>query len=164
MSSSSHINWKRTEFFIEAELRVPVLDRHVEVWVQPESDSASSPSAAQVRAFEAFLTLTPEQKADWTHQVALDCHYTCLQFQMDGYDPPVRLRKRGDVWKYVRLRNVFIPQHGPTLDRYVFVHGNCGWDKEHGLELLFKNERLFSVGQEVGLAQNEAWSRCFIDE
>jgi len=44
--------------------------------------------------------------------MALDCHCTCLRFVVDGDDPPVRLGKRDDVWKHVRLRQVFIPQHG----------------------------------------------------
>jgi hypothetical protein len=164
MSNSSNIKWKRAKFFIESKQRVPVLGRVVDVWVQPESDSAGSPSPAQLHALDAFLALVPEQKKDWTHQVALNCHYTCLRFEVDGDEPPVRLRKRDDIWKHVRFRQVFIPQHGTTRDRYVFVHGGCDWEEEHGLELLFKNERLFRVGQQEGLAQNEEWSLYFINE
>jgi len=110
---------------------------------------------------DAFLALGPEQKDNWTHQVALDCHYTCLRFEVDGDDPPVALPNRSDVWKHVQLRRVFIPHHGTTRDRYVFVEGGCDWEEEHGLELLFKNERLFRVGEEfsawVGMRQKR---RC----
>jgi len=164
MITSSNLKWKRTEFFFESKLRVPVLDQSVDVWVLPEDDSASLPSPTQLRALDAFLALAAEQKADWTHQVALDCHYTCLSFEMDGEKPPVHLRKRNDVWKYVQFQQVFIPQLGATNDRYVFVYGRCDWEVEHGLELLFKNERLFKVGQQNGLAHNEEWSLYFINE
>jgi hypothetical protein len=164
MSNSSSIKWKRAKFFIEAKHRVPVLARVVNVCVQPEDDSSDSPSPAQLRALDGFLALNADQKDDWTHQVALDCHFTCSRFTRDGEEPPVRLRKRKDVWKHVRLGQVFIPEHGTTSDRYVFVSGGCDWEEEHGLELLFKNERLFTVGPEEGLAQNERWSLYFINE
>ena len=163
MSNSSNIKWKRTEFF-ESKLRVPVLDQLIDVWVQPENDSSDLPSPAQLSALEAFLALGPAQKAEWTHQVALDCHYTCLRLETDGDTPPVRLRKRNDVWRHLRLATVFIPKHGKTADRYVFIDGSCDWEEEHGLQLLFKNERLLRVGQNEGLAMNEEWLLFFINE
>ena len=163
MSNSNNIKWERTEFF-ESKLRVPVLGQLVEVWVQPESDSAASPTPAQIRALDAFLALGPEQKADWTHQVALDIYDTCRLFGIGQDETPVRLRKRDDVWKHVRLPQVFIPTHGKTHDRYVFVDGSCDWEEEHGLELLFKNERLIRVGRNEGLAQSEEWLLYFINE
>jgi hypothetical protein len=164
MSTSNNIKWKYTQFFIEAKLHVPVLGRIVEVSVDPEDSSSKLPSPSQLRALDAFLALAADQKEDWTHQVALDCHYTCLRYEIDGEDPPMRLTKRSDVWKHARLGQLFIPQHGTSADRYVFVCGGCDWEDEHGLELLFKNERLFKVGQQDGLAQNEEWSLYFINE
>jgi len=164
MSISSNIKWKRAKFFFEAKLRVPVLGQVAEVSLDRESDSARAPSPAQLHALDKFLALGPEQKAGWTHQVALNCQYTCLRLEVDGLEPPLQLRKRDAVWKHVRLRQVFVPRHGSTRDRYVFVHGGCDWEEEHGLELLLKNERLFRVGQQEGLAQNQEWSLYFINE
>lgn len=164
MSNSSNIKWKRAKFFLKTKLRVPALGLVAEVWVDPEESSSKLPSPFQLRALDGFLALAADQKVDWTHQVALDCHYMCLRLELDGEEPPVRLGKRNDVWKHVRLTQVFIPQHGTSADRYVFVSGDCDWEVEHGLELLFKNERLFKVCEQDGLAQNEEWSLYFVNE
>ncbi len=164
MSKSSKIKWKRTEFFIESKVRVPILGQIVEISIDPEPETANLPSPAQIRSLEAFLALSPDQKNGWAHQIALDCYYTCLGYKIDGETPPVRLRKRANVWRHLRLRQVFVPQHGNTQDRYVFIQGGCDWEEEHGLELLFKNERLFRVGPQEGLAQNEEWFNYFISE
>ena len=136
----------------------------MDVLVEPESESATLPSPAQSRALEAFLALGPNRLAEWTHPVALDCQYACLRMKMEGGKPPFKLRQRNEVWRHVRLTQVTVPQHGATADRYVFVDGECDWEEEHGLELLFKNEHLFKVGPQEGLAQNVEWLNYYINE
>lgn len=164
MINSRDIEWKLTEFFIESKVHVTCLGEEVDVWVDPEDDSTDLPSPSQLHALDAFLALDLAQKVDWLHQLALDCHYTCLRDEVDEDDPIMVLRSRNEVWDHLRLNQLLIPQHGTTSDRYLFVTGNCDWEEEHGLELLFKNERLIKVGAQEGLAQNEEWSLYFINE
>jgi hypothetical protein len=40
----------------------------------------------------------------------------------------------------------------------------CGWEPEHGLEVLFRDGVVPQVTQQEGLASNEAWSLRYIDE
>jgi hypothetical protein len=164
MMNANDIEWKRTEFFIESKVHIACLGEEVDILVYPEDDSLNLPSPSQLHALDAFLALDLAQKVDWSHQLALDCHYACLRDEIDGEDPIMVLRIREDVWDHVRLNQLLIPQHGTTSDRYLFFTGNCDWEEEHGLELLFKNERLIKVGPQEGLAQNEEWSLYFINE
>lgn len=164
MGKADSIAWKRKDYFFEAKLRVPVLGGIVRVEVDLEDDSCASPSTAQLKSLTCFANLATELKSDWTHQIALDCHYTCLQLEVEGEKPPLRLRRRSNVWKHLKLTDVFVPQHGKSVDRYVFVAGSCDWEDEHGLELLFKNEQLLKVGRSDGLAQNEEWELYYINE
>jgi hypothetical protein len=164
MKNEKFIKWKRSDFFFEARLSVPVLGMTMDVWVEPENESDKGPSPAQLRALQSFLLLACDQKDEWTHQVAMDCYHTCQRAKMEGGKPPVSLRQRKAVWKHVRLKQVLIPAHGKSGDRYVFVDGECDWEQEHGLELLFKNERLFKVGPQEGLSANEEWQRYYINE
>jgi hypothetical protein len=164
MRRSTKIQWMRDEFFITSRLHVPVLGKVVEVWVDPETDSANLPSAAQLRALKAFLLLKPKQQNDWSHSIALYCQETCQQYERDGDNPPVRLGKRKEVWKHVEIQTIHIPKHGKSRDRYVFVGCWCAWEVEHGLELLFKNEQLFKAGPCEGLDSNEEWKLNYINE
>ncbi len=53
---------------------------------------------------------------------------------------------------------------GAQLSVHLLASRGGWWEEEHGLELLLKNERLFRVGQQEGLAQNQEWSLYFINE
>jgi hypothetical protein len=68
------------------------------------------------------------------------------------------------IWQHVQFNGVIVPRHGGTQDRYVFLSGNCSWDPEHGVELLFKNGRLFKVDRANALYVSDEWDQFFTEE
>jgi hypothetical protein len=158
-----HIEWDRNgDFFVyRTEIPVPLLSRSLRVRVVADGRAVS---AAQAESLAELRRLPPERREDFTHPVALDCWFTCQEIEIDGEEPPVILRKRTQVWRHVDLREILIPRHGKSRDRYVFLHGNCDWDREHGLELLLKNGRLLRVGRQEGLFCSEEWGLYYISE
>jgi hypothetical protein len=56
----------------------------------------------------------------------------------------------GRVWEFVRWTAILVPLQGPSGSRFVFVQGDPAWDEEHGVELLFRDERLIRVDRASG--------------
>jgi hypothetical protein len=54
------------------------------------------------------------------------------------------------VWEFVRWTTILVPLQGPTGSRFVFVQGVAAWEEEHGVELLFRDERLVRLGRASG--------------
>lgn len=160
---TSGIEWDREdEFFVSrSPVRVPLLGSELPVRVVPERKGVSR---SQQEALQALLHLPAEEREEFTHPLALDCWYTCQEFEITEEDPPVKLRKRAQVWRHIDFREVLIPSHGKSRDRYVFLNGRCGWDEEHGLEILLKNGRLLRVGRQGGLFCSEEWELYYISE
>ena len=157
------IGWDREDDFLvsRSPVPVPLLGRDLRVVVAPERRAVST---AQREALRELLRMPPERAGDFVHPLALDCWYACQEYETDGDRPPVRLRKRDQVWRHVDIGEVLVPRHGRSRDRYVFLHGGCAWDEEHGLELLLKNGRLLRVGRQEGLFCNEEWDLYYIGE
>jgi hypothetical protein len=132
---------------------LPLFGRDVAVTVHREADAVTP---AQAAALAQLLTLPPGPPADLTHQVALQC--------WRSYSDEVELQVRGDVWGLVEVTDLFIPRHARSRDRYGFLGGECAWDPEHGLDILYKNGRPFEVGPQRGLALNQAWRLYYISE
>lgn len=54
------------------------------------------------------------------------------------------------VWEFVRWTTVLIPLQGPSGSLFVFVQGDPAWEEEHGVELLFRDERLVRLDRASG--------------
>jgi hypothetical protein len=164
---ADQISWVNDGFlgYLQASepVHVPLFSASLEVRVNAEQ-GATSPTASQLGALQQFLELPSSQRDALTHELVLVCHEVCAQRRIDGQDLPIRLARRADVWSYVGFSTITLPAHGATRDRYVFVAGGCDWDEEHGIELLFKNGRLFKLSAQDGLATNEAWYARYIEE
>jgi hypothetical protein len=63
------------------------------------------------------------------------------------------------VWRYVRWTTILVPLQGPSGNRYIFVIGEPEWEPEHGVELLFCNERLVRVDRAQGAFLGRFWER-----
>lgn len=160
---ADEIDWKRDEnWFVSARpVLIPLIDQRVPIQIDRED---RKPTLAQLEAVQGILELTPDRLQEFTHAVALDCWYTCQDFEIEGLKSPVRFRKRSQVWKHVSWEAVHVPTHKKSRDRYAFLHAECAWDVEHGLELLLQNGRLLRVGRQEGLSLNEEWELYFVNE
>jgi hypothetical protein len=54
------------------------------------------------------------------------------------------------VWEFVRWTTILVPLQGPTGCRFVFVKGDPAWEEEHGVEMLFRDERLVRLDRASG--------------
>ena len=53
------------------------------------------------------------------------------------------------VLEFVRWTHIIIPEQG-VGSRFVFVQGDPAWEEEHGVELLFRDERLIRTDRASG--------------
>jgi hypothetical protein len=160
---AADIEWKRDDdsFVSSSPVPIPLIGRSLPIRVERER---REPTPAQLEAVHGLLRLPAERLEEFTHAVALDCWYACLEFEIADQVPPVRLRKRTQVWRHVTWQEVHIPTHRRSRDRYAFLYAECAWDVEHGLELLLQNGRLLRVGRQEGLSSSEEWDLYFINE
>jgi len=68
------------------------------------------------------------------------------------------------IWIHLDVRAVLIPRHRASKYSYFFVEAECGWEPEHGLEVLFRDGAILQVTQQEGLSMNQAWSLRYINE
>jgi len=69
-----------------------------------------------------------------------------------------------DIWSHLDPRAILIPRHRASKCAYFFVEAECGWEPEHGLEVLFRGGEVLQVTQQEGLSMNQAWSLRYINE
>ena len=93
-------------------------------------------------AVENFLGLSPDSREELTGLV-----YANYQEVLNDCDlPPLPMGSKSDIWKYVYPKAVSVKQHWEEEDIYVIVTGNCEWEPEHGLQLVFRNgDKISSV-------------------
>ena len=61
------------------------------------------------------------------------------------------------VWQHVKWTTLLVPRQGPLGNRYVFVIGDPDWEEEHGVELLFRDERLVRLDRAEGAFLGKFW-------
>jgi uncharacterized protein DUF6985 len=92
-----------------------------------------------VQAMRNVLTAPQSLLRDATPFV----HQYCVEMLRLWGDaaPSLELVSPADVWNYVELGNVLVVSRDHRSDRDVFVSLECwcAWEREHGLQLVFKN-------------------------
>lgn len=62
--------------------------------------------------------------------------------------PPLEVKDPSEIWRYIYPREVFVKQGPEDKNFYIVVSGDCEWEIEHGLEMVFKyGDQIVSVGQ-----------------
>jgi hypothetical protein len=108
-----------------------------------EVDLASSRESIE-SVVANFLALNVSQREGITELV-----YKNYELYIEGVDPPPsEVDDPSDIWKYIYPEDVFVKQGLEDKDFYIVVSGGCGWEPEHGLEMVFKHgDQIVSVGQ-----------------
>jgi hypothetical protein len=106
----------------------------------------------QMQALANFLAITADQRKTLTDPLFEDYRAT-----RDEYGEGPEIHEPEQVWRFVTWNTLLVPIQGPTEDRFVFVIGDPAWEREHGVELLFRNERLLSVGRAQGAFLGRYW-------
>lgn len=108
-----------------------------------EMDLASSWESIE-SAVAKFLALNGDRREGITELL-----YKNYEIYIQGWDsPPSEVKIPSDLWRYVYPDNVYVRQRLKDKDFYIVVWGECGWEPEHGLEMVFKHgDQIVSVGQ-----------------
>lgn len=62
--------------------------------------------------------------------------------------PPPEVKDPSEIWRYIYPSEVFVKQGPEDKNFYIVVSGDCEWEIEHGLEMVFKyGDQIVSVGQ-----------------
>ncbi|WP_439625857.1 DUF6985 domain-containing protein [Gemmata sp.] len=99
----------------------------------------------QLWAIAGFLGIPASKRDDLTERLFDD--YRAVR-DATGEGPEIDGPER--VWEFVRWTTILVPLQGPNGSRFVFVQGDPAWEEEHGVELLFRDERLVRLDRASG--------------
>lgn len=132
------------EWLCSQPVKVDLLDGKLLPFIFEEEEDVDL--AALIRpiesAVENFLRLSPDSREELTELI-----YANYQEILDVSTlQPLPMRSKSDVWKYVYPDRVFVKQHPDDKNIYVVVTGDCEWEQEHGLQMVFRDgEKISSV-------------------
>jgi hypothetical protein len=109
-----------------------------------EVDLVSSRESIE-SAVTNFLALNADRRSGITELV-----YRNYEHYREVWDPPPpEVKDPSDVWMYIYPGEVFVTQGLEDKDFYIKISGDCEWEPEHGLEMVFKHgDQVVSVGQQ----------------
>lgn len=98
----------------------------------------------QSGALALFLAIEPGQRA-----VLFEPLFADYRVVLDAVGEGPEIAGPEQVWEFVRWTNVIVPRQDVGR-RFVFVQGDPAWEVEHGVELLFRDERLVRLDRASG--------------
>ncbi|SFD88584.1 hypothetical protein SAMN05518672_103697 [Chitinophaga sp. CF118] len=114
-------------------------------------------------ALRNFLHLTIDDLNNVTDLVYKN--YTDFMDEViyDGIDPEMaNMTQNSDIWKFVYPTDIYISKrHRRDKDIYISVACSCGWDDEHGLQLVFRQGKKVTrvSGEDGHLTEADAWNK-----
>ena len=118
------------------------------------SDPATLEQADEVLANLLRLTITDRQ-ADTA--ALLENH----QLELEYIEELLKLTLPNDIWQHIHPTSLVVTPEieGVERDPYVLIGGNCDWDEEHGIALVFRRGLLLTrFSQYDGhLTEARAW-------
>ncbi len=137
---------------VEATITLPMFGKAV-----VPLDVGAEMTPAEARALERFLSLGRGQKTGATRHV-----HACYQDlraeigaeTLDGDMPPPATPD--DIWRHVTVTALrLVPDRDDAERVFVSLSANCGWDPEHGLQMVWQDgETLVRVSGEDGHVTN----------
>jgi hypothetical protein len=81
----------------------------------------------------------------------------------DGIDPGLaEMTEKNEIWNFVYPSDIYVSKrHRRDEDIYIAVSCRCGWDDEHGLQLVFRQgKKITRVSEEDGhLTEADAYDK-----
>jgi hypothetical protein len=94
-----------------------------------------------------FLNLDPEHREELTERVYKNYEEMCKIATV----PALPIREKSGIWKYVYPGDIFIQQGLDDPEIHILVTGNCEWEPEHGLQMVFrKGNEIVGVSEVTG--------------
>jgi hypothetical protein len=146
------VQYHKSFFRFDVPFECPLLGEPVTLTIHTEQDEIQS---EQLQALEGFLQIPVEGRADLLGPLHAE-HNRVYDIIGKGPTPSGTPEQ---VWKFVRWKEILIPEQGPRGCRFVFVRGEPFWYRDHGVELCFRNEKLVHLGPNSGAFLSD----CFWD-
>ena len=147
------MSWVRSDssfFRSDQPLMCPLFGESIPVLIHTDGREIQSD---QLIALSRFLEIPAEQRAFLTSPL-FDDYRTIKEYVGEGpeIDTPDL------VWQYVKWTTILVPIQGPLVNRFVFVIGDPEWEEEHGVELLFRDEKLVRLDRAEGAFLGKFWT------
>lgn len=138
------MNWVRDDSFFRSEQPVacPLLGVSVSALIHTDGKPIH---ASQLEALARFLDIPADARGGLLKPLFADSREVR---EAVGEGPEIDGPEQ--VWEFVQWETILVPLQGPSGNRFVFVQGEPAWEEEHGVELLFRDERLVRLGRASG--------------
>lgn len=146
------VPYHKSFFRFDEPFECPLLGEPVTLMIHTEQGEIQPD---QLQALKGFLEVPADTRADLLEPLYAE-YNRVYDIVGKGVGPSGKLDQ---VWRFVRWKEILIPEQGPRGFRFVFVRGEPTWDREHGVELCFRNEKLVHLGP----ASAAFLSDCFWD-
>ncbi|MBS1593922.1 MAG: hypothetical protein JST90_06330 [Bacteroidetes bacterium] len=147
------------DWWISSPIAIPLLDGAklpiIYVDLVPERDPTFIAAADQ--ALNSFLAMTLADRDTLSESVYKNCQDTIHSLGGD-YIPEeiLNLHNAQDIWRYVEPTELCLTRGNDNDDIYLQLLCECGWEQEHGLQLVFhEGYRLVRVSQQDGYLTDE---------
>ncbi|MBX2877310.1 MAG: hypothetical protein KTR30_34635 [Saprospiraceae bacterium] len=124
---------------------IPLLDQH-SLPVTFTNLSADETSAFLLDA-DAALSNFLNIGTDYKEIMAPHIWQNCKEFlEAIGYEEEDQalwdIKQAHEIWSFVDFRNIYVERrHRRDQDIYISLQGECEWEREHGLQLVFRQGR-----------------------
>lgn len=97
-----------------------------------------------------FLALPESALLEATDSLYESYQFMAGEFEDEEWEEELGIKKPEDVWDHVEFSTIVFSRrvHGDR-EVYVQVMGNCDWEDEHGLQLVFRRGHTLSRVSEI---------------
>ena len=106
-------------------------------------DGLTNADVADVsRAVSAFLKLGRKEREEAS--LPIFANYQRMADLMDEEDLGCQASSPSEIWAHVRPTAIYVERESSDGKIYVSVAANCAWEREHGLQLVYRDGHLLS--------------------
>ena len=160
-----HQDERFDDWWVGPSVQVPLLDQHslpitfTELLAEETADFLIDADVALAN----FFTIGMDQR----EAIAPYIWQNCKEFlDAIGYDEDDQalwdIKEAQEIWTFVDFRNIYVKRrHHRDQDIYIRLDGECEWEREHGLQLVFRQgKKLTRVSQIDGhLTEADAYGK-----
>lgn len=114
-------------------------------------------------ALANFLKIGMEERASMAPHIWQNCKEFLEAIGYEEEDQALwDIKKAEEIWSFVDFRNIYVERrHRRDQDIYISLQGECDWEQEHGLQLVFRQgKQLTRVSQIDGhLTEADAYGK-----
>ncbi len=135
-------NSQFSDWWESVEIKVPLFDdtklKVSFIDFEPENDSEFIEEADH--ALAVFLKLSVRDRNSISELAYKNCMDFLEMVEFDEADDPLRqIQDHNDIWKFIYPKDIYVSRrHRNDKDIYVVVSCECEWEREHGLQFVFR--------------------------